>query len=113
MRVFVVFLAGCSLCFAQDLADRYRAAAEKLIDAAMADRDGYAKLEYLCDRIGNRLSGSESLERAIEWARDTMQRDGLSNVRTIPVKVPHWCAEPNRRAWSSRKIARCTCWDWA
>ncbi|HTS75884.1 MAG TPA: M20/M25/M40 family metallo-hydrolase [Bryobacteraceae bacterium] len=90
MRIVVVLLAARSICVAQDLADRYRAAAEKLIDTAMADRDGYAKLEYLCDRIGNRLSGSESLERAIEWARDTMQRDGLSNVRTIPVKVPHW-----------------------
>jgi carboxypeptidase Q len=106
MRILVVLLAGGSLCFAQDLADRYHAAAEKLIDAALEDRDGYAKLEYLCDRIGNRLSGSESLERAIAWARDTMQRDGLSNVRTIPVKVPHWVrgtesarlVEPENRA---------------
>ena len=73
-----------------DLTDQYRATADRLIDAALADREGYAKLAYLCDRIGNRLSGSESLERAIAWASEQMRRDGLSNVRVLPVQVPHW-----------------------
>jgi hypothetical protein len=84
--------AGMVLTMAagQNLGDQYRGTADRLIDAAMADNDGYDKLAYLCDRIGNRLSGSESLNRAIQWAKETMQRDGLSNVRTIPVKVPHW-----------------------
>ena len=40
--------------FAQTLSDTYREPADKLIDAALADQDGYAKLSYLCDRIGNR-----------------------------------------------------------
>ncbi len=70
--------------------DQYRTTADRLIDAALADQEGYAKLAYLCDRIGNRLSGSASLDRAIQWAADQMKRDGLSNVRLIPAKIPHW-----------------------
>ncbi|HLJ47440.1 MAG TPA: M20/M25/M40 family metallo-hydrolase [Bryobacteraceae bacterium] len=70
--------------------EQYRPTANKLIDAALDDREGYAKLAYLCDRIGNRLSGSASLDRAIQWAAEQMKRDGLSNVRLIPAKIPHW-----------------------
>lgn len=100
MRIVAVLLCG-SFSFAQNLTDQYRATADRLIDAALADHDGYVKLAYLCDRIGNRLSGSESLPRAIKWAAETMKQDGLSNVRTIPVKVPHWV----RGAESARMVA--------
>jgi len=48
------------------------------------------KLSYLCDRIGNRLSGSAALERAVVWAAAQMKADGLVNVVTPRVKVPHW-----------------------
>src|SRR5438270_7486589 len=75
---------------AQSLSETYRDAADKLIDAALADQDGYAKLSYLCDRIGNRLSGSPGLEKAIAWAAEQMKRDGLENISTPHVKVPHW-----------------------
>jgi hypothetical protein len=73
-----------------DLRQRYQDTANKLIDAALKDDAGYAKLSYLCDRIGNRLSGSEALSKAIQWAAEQMKQDGLVNVVTPPVKVPHW-----------------------
>ena len=72
------------------LSETYKEASTQLIGAALADRDGYAKLSYLCDRIGNRLAGSDSLNAAIEWAAAQMRRDGLENVTVSPVKVPHW-----------------------
>ena len=71
-------------------AAKYRATADKLIDAALADNAGLARLEYLCYRIGNRLSGSSGLEQAVAWSAEEMKRAGLENVRTIPVKVPRW-----------------------
>jgi hypothetical protein len=49
----------------QNLTEKYRETAGKLIDAALADNGGMDKLSYLCDRIGNRLSGSPALEKAI------------------------------------------------
>ncbi|HEV1287669.1 MAG TPA: M20/M25/M40 family metallo-hydrolase [Bryobacteraceae bacterium] len=87
--LFSVALAGGAM-FAADLTAQYKPVADQLIDAALMDNDGYAKLAYLCDRIGARLSGMPSLDRAIQWASATMKSDGLSNVRVIPVKVPKW-----------------------
>jgi hypothetical protein len=100
-RILTIGLAASALVLAQNLAETYRATANRLIDTALSDNDGYAKLAYLCDRIGNRLSGSESLERAVKWAEGTMKADGLSNVRLIPVKVPHWV----RGSESARLVA--------
>ncbi|MFQ5413015.1 MAG: M20/M25/M40 family metallo-hydrolase [Phycisphaerae bacterium] len=72
------------------LADRYRAAARRIIDAALAGNDAYRKLERLCDDVGARLSGSPELDEAIRWAVATMRRDGQDNVHTERVMVPHW-----------------------
>jgi hypothetical protein len=72
------------------LTEQYRETASKLIDASLADQGGMEKLAYLCDRIGNRLSGSPALERAVAWAASQMKADGLTNVTTPRVKVPHW-----------------------
>src|SRR6202035_1056480 len=74
----------------QSLTEHYREVATKLIDAALADNGGMEKLSYLCDRIGNRLSGSPALGKAIAWAAAQMKQDGLVNVVTPLVKVPHW-----------------------
>jgi carboxypeptidase Q len=55
----------------------------------MSDK-AYQRLALLTDHIGNRLSGSQNLERAIQWAVAEMKKDGLDNVRTEKVMVPHW-----------------------
>ncbi len=70
--------------------DAYRAAAAKIIGAALVNDTAYRRLAYLTDSIGHRLSGSKGLERAIEWALAEMKRDGLENVRAEKVMVPHW-----------------------
>jgi Zn-dependent M28 family amino/carboxypeptidase len=72
------------------LANTYRPAAEKLIAASLADPEGYANLQYLCDHIGKRVSGSESLLTAIAWATELMKKEGFKNVHTQAATVPHW-----------------------
>jgi Peptidase family M28 len=74
----------------QPLNQAYAAPAHTLITAALDDSDGYANLSYLCDHIGKRISGSESLNRAISWSADRMRKDGLQNVTVQKVMVPHW-----------------------
>ena len=86
----LAFLMAGIPALAADLTDQYRTTADKLIDAALADTEGYNRLAYLCYRIGHRLSGSTGLEKAIAWSVETMKAAGLSNVRVIPAKVPHW-----------------------
>ena len=50
----------------------------------------WQRLAELTDTFGPRLSGSEGLERAIDWAVAEMKKDGLENVRKEPVMVPKW-----------------------
>jgi carboxypeptidase Q len=68
----------------------YRPLADSLIRAATRDSAAYARLGVLVDRFGHRLSGSKSLEAAIDWILAEMKKDGLDNVRGEPVTVPHW-----------------------
>ena len=70
--------------------DNYRTAAARIIGAALTSDRAYSRLGHLTDHIGNRLSGSTNLERAITWAIAEMKRDGLDNVRAEKVMVPHW-----------------------
>ncbi len=70
--------------------DVERANAERLAHAALASDEAMKKLTYLCDFIGHRLSGSPSLERAVDWAERAMIADGLESVERQPVTVPVW-----------------------
>ncbi|MBS1835490.1 MAG: peptidase M28 family protein, partial [Acidobacteria bacterium] len=91
MKKAVAVLVCCSFLLpAADIEADYREVSQKIIDAALADQEGLDRLQYLCDRIGHRLSGSASLEKAIEWSAAEMKKAGLTNVQTPPVKVPHW-----------------------
>ena len=51
-----------------------------------------ANIEYLCDMIGPRLTGSPNLTKANQWTRDKFQQYGLSN--------PHLESWKIERAWT-------------
>jgi carboxypeptidase Q len=70
--------------------DPYRDPSSRLIGEALSSSFAWDRLALLSDTFGNRLSGSQSLEAAIQWAVTEMKKDGLENVHTEPVKVPHW-----------------------
>ncbi len=76
MRLSILAFAVCSIAGAQSLAEQYKSTADRLIDAARADSEGYKRLTYLCDRIGNRLAGSAGLEKAIAWSAEQMKAAG-------------------------------------
>jgi carboxypeptidase Q len=70
--------------------DAYRAPASRLIGEAVSGTFAWDRLATLTDTIGNRLSGTPALDRAIQWAVAEMTRDGLENVHTERVMVPKW-----------------------
>src|SRR5262245_4368765 len=70
--------------------ETYREPASRLIGEALGSTFAWDRLAYLTDTIGNRLSGSPALDRAIQWAAAEMTRDGLENVHTERVMVPKW-----------------------
>lgn len=83
-------LTGGAAQTSKPLAERYKAQSDRLIAASLADVDGYANLAYLCDHIGKRISGSASLDHAVSWSAELMRKEGLANVTTQRVMVPHW-----------------------
>lgn len=68
----------------------YREPAARLIGEALGSTFAWHRLSVLTDTIGNRLSGSPALDRAIQWAVTEMKKDGLENVHTETVMVPRW-----------------------
>ena len=69
---------------------KYGEVATQIIRSAREGNDSWLKLQELCDDIGHRLAGSESLEQAIEWAQKSMKEDGQENVRAEAVTVRKW-----------------------
>jgi len=69
---------------------KYKSIAEKIINRARADTMAWERLAYMCDTFGPRLSGSQGLEKALDWIYGEMRKDGFENVRKEPVMVPHW-----------------------
>src|SRR5436305_8652203 len=70
--------------------DPYREPAARLVGEALAGTFAWDRLSILTDTIGNRLSGTPALDRAIQWAVAEMNKDGLENVHTERVMVPKW-----------------------
>jgi carboxypeptidase Q len=64
----------------------------RILSAALSQGQNraFARLSELCDRFGCRLSGSEALERAIDWCLEGLRADGLEGVRGEECHVPRW-----------------------
>lgn len=91
LRLLPLVLLAAPLGAQQPVADRYRDAANRIIDAAMADTSvAWNRLAAFVDYSGPRLAGSANLERGIDWLLAEMKKDGLANVRGEPAMVPHW-----------------------
>ncbi|MEZ6139492.1 MAG: hypothetical protein R3B84_02870 [Zavarzinella sp.] len=61
---------------------------KRLIDAAKKDSELMKNLQYLSDVIGPRMTGSENLKKANDWAADVMKSYGLQNVHLEPWEIP-------------------------
>jgi hypothetical protein len=88
--VSIALVSALASAEERNLTESYRETAGRILGAALTDDLGYQKLAHLTTAIGNRLSGSSGLERAIDWAYASMTDEGLDNVRKLPVSVPHW-----------------------
>ncbi|HZT78550.1 MAG TPA: M20/M25/M40 family metallo-hydrolase [Vicinamibacterales bacterium] len=83
-------LLSAATARAQVALDQYREPAARLIGEAVSSTFAWDRLATLTDTIGNRLSGTPALDRAIAWAAAEMKKDGLENVHTEKVMVPKW-----------------------
>ncbi|MBS1776976.1 MAG: M20/M25/M40 family metallo-hydrolase [Bacteroidetes bacterium] len=84
----------------------------QLANQIMLHGNCYDDLRYLCKKIGNRISGSESCLKAINWGAETLTQAGADKVWLQPAEVPYWVrgAEslkvrlPNEKEWRSIRM---------
>ncbi|MGI4750967.1 MAG: M20/M25/M40 family metallo-hydrolase [Janthinobacterium lividum] len=62
----------------------------KIYDEALVNGQPYQNLEYLCKKIGPRLSGSANAQKAVDWTKKLMEQYGFDRVFLQEVMVPHW-----------------------
>ena len=90
VAAFLVALITAFSAQSSNWIDPYKPIAAKLIAESQASDFAWRRLAELTDTFGHRLSGSDPLEKAIDWAVAAMKKDGLENVRKEPVMVPKW-----------------------
>jgi carboxypeptidase Q len=61
-----------------------------IFNTALTKAECYENLEYLCKKIGHRLSGSEGAAKAVDYTYSVMQKAGFDRVFKQDVMVPHW-----------------------
>ena len=62
---------------------------EQIQTAALQSDYGYTRLDYLCNKIGPRMSGSPQAAAAVQYVAEQFRELGLE-VSLEPVSVPHW-----------------------
>ena len=90
LRTLTLLLALTVSAQSGSWVEQYRPAANRLIAESQSSDFAWQRLAEVTDTYGPRLSGSLGLERAIDWAVETMKKDGLDNVRKDRVMVPKW-----------------------
>jgi len=63
---------------------------KKISDEIFTSGQVYKNEEYICKKIGARLTGSEGAEKAVKWTYDLMKSYGFDTVYLQEVMVPHW-----------------------
>jgi carboxypeptidase Q len=61
-----------------------------IYDYTLTQSDCYKNLDYLCNKIGGRLSGSENAEKAVQYTKSVMENYDFDKVYLQEVMVPHW-----------------------
>lgn len=63
---------------------------KKISDNIMLQGQCYSNLRVLCKSVGNRLSGTATAEKAVQWGYDALKKAGADTVWLQPVMVPKW-----------------------
>ena len=64
----------------------------------------YENLRSLCKNVGNRLSGSHSAQKAVEWAALLMEKTKLDTIYFQRIMVPHWVrGKTELVSWKNKK----------
>ena len=82
----VLFLNGITL-FAQTKEEQ---TLKDIYKSSLTNSKCYSWLDYLSNKIGSRLSGSASAEKAVQYTKTQLETLGLDRVYLQEVMVPKW-----------------------
>ncbi len=63
---------------------------KRFYNEAQTTNEAWERLANLCDDFGPRLSGSDNLEKALDWLEIQLKNDGFDSVWSEKVMVPKW-----------------------
>jgi carboxypeptidase Q len=85
LTIFGVFLIQFAFCQVND-----SLVIRKIFDEALAKGHSYENLRSLCKDVGNRISGSEGAQKAVEWGENLLKSYDFDSVWLQPIQVPKW-----------------------
>ena len=71
----------------------------EIYTASLTNGKSYDWLDYLSNKIGGRLAGSEGDKKAVAWGKSELEKLGLDKVWLQPVTVPHWVRGKKEEAY--------------
>ena len=99
---YSLFIANCAYAQQND-----SITIKHFYDEALKSKISYQNLEYLCKKIGGRLTGSTQAEAAVLYTYQVMNNMGLDSVWLQEVTVPVWVRGPKEYARISSSILGC------
>ncbi len=70
-----------------------------IYDEALSHGKSYDWLRHLTKQIGPRLSGSDGAQKAVDWTKQIMEKEGFDRVFLQEVMVPHWVRGAKEEAY--------------
>jgi hypothetical protein len=96
-RLCLFLLIIPSLTFAQD-----SLMLRKIFNYELTQSKAYSRLDYLCNEIGPRLTGSSGAEKAVQWTMQQLKEAKADSTFLVPCMVPHWERGIQEKAWVSQ-----------
>jgi hypothetical protein len=74
-------------------------AIRRIYSEALSNGKSYEWLRHLTKQIGPRLSGSDGAQKAVDWTKQVMEKEGFDRVFLQEVMVPHWVRGAKEEAY--------------
>ena len=86
----IVVLVSQVLLQKNEVLEQYQSVANEIRQAGLESERSWRLLKTLVEQYPGRLSGTQTLESAIEWVAQTLRDYGVNRVNLQPVDVLYW-----------------------
>jgi hypothetical protein len=62
----------------------------RIFTSALENGKAYEWLDFMCNRIGHRFTGTDNADKAVGYTKAVMEAEKLASVRLQQVEIPRW-----------------------